>query len=74
MEMELLLEDHLWSYNTRKELTSFLQSALRGDHAYAHNILTQIFERTSLGYAEKSTRFEKSPPAAHSSKKSGQKW
>jgi len=64
MEMELLLENHLWSYNTRKELTSFLQSALRGDHAHAHGVLTQIFEKTSLGYAEKSAYVERQPPAA----------
>jgi len=68
MQVDLLLDSFLWSEKPRSDLESLMQSALRGEKSHSRDILSLIFARMSLSYAQKSARFglDKGPVVASS--------
>jgi len=63
MEIDLLLETHLWSHKTRQDLSVFMQSALEGRQTHSRKIFALILDRMSAYYAQKSDKFENLPSA-----------
>ena len=61
MQVDLLLNSFLWSPETRADLDAFMKSALLGEKAHAHGVLSLILNRQSISCARQSSKFQEYP-------------